>query len=282
MSGTVSYSILKYTHSKLIGEELNVGILFVFPEDGHVEFVYPSSIQRIKKTYPNVSIELLKSYLHSFKVKAPKMVSSLKNYVFGYDELINEQFLVTDGSSLQFTNFSHALSVNSIEYTKKMYFDLYLDSYEVAHSEVKHKSDKLIVNECKKIIIGKRPEIEKALHVAKQPLANDKVVFKYDLSWQNGTHNLIKGVTFDLSEEEGIVNKALLIQNQLNYLSNIINERKSRIDLLLIKPQVPSFLDSYNYAKQILENTDANKSVIEESQIERYTDDVVKEIEFEG
>lgn len=281
MNKTVSYSILKYTHSKFIGEELNVGILFVFPEEKHVEFVYPSSISRIKKTYPNANLELIKSYLHSFKSRAPKLVKGLKSYAFDLNELITEQFLVTDGSSLQFTKFNHALSVKGIEQTKKTYFDLYLNSYEVIHHNVlRHKTDKLIVNECKRIILGKRPEIEKALHVAKEPLANDKVIFKYDLSWQNGTANLIKGVTFDLSEEEVIVNKALLIQNQLNYLADTIQKQQARIDLLLIKPQLPNFLDSYNYAKEILENTEANKFVIEENQIETYTDKVVKEIEI--
>lgn len=280
MSKTVSYSILKYTHSKFIGEELNVGILFVFPEEKHVEFVYPSSISRIKKTYPNASLDLIKSYLQSFKIKAPKLIKGLKSYSFDLNELITEQFLVTDGSSLQFTKFNHALSLKGIEHTKKTYFDLYLNSYEVFHSELKHKTDKIIVNECKKIILGKRPEIEKALHIARKPLENDKVVFKYDLSWQNGTCNLIKGVTFDLSDEEGIVNKALLIQNQLNHLAGIIKKQNARIDLLLIKPQVNSFIDSYKYAKEILEKTDANKSVIEESQIEKYADKVVQGIEL--
>jgi hypothetical protein len=255
MNKTVSYSILKYTHSKFIGEELNIGILFVFPEEKHIEFVYPSSIYRIKKTYPNASLDLIKSYLHSFKVKAPKLIKGLKSYSFDLNELITEQFLVTDGSSLQFTKFNHALSLKDIEHTKKTYFDIYLNSYEVFHAELKHKTDKLIVNECKRIILGKRPEIEKALQIARPPLANNKVIFKYDLSWQNGTCNLIKGVTFDLSEEESIINKALLIQNQLNHLSKIIEKQKARIDLLLIKPQVNSFIDSYNYAKQILENT---------------------------
>ena len=76
------------------------------------------------------------------------------------------------------------------------------------------------------------------------------------------------------------MNKALLIQNQLNYLCKIIDSQKVRIDLLLIKPQLDRFIESYNYAKQILEKTLANKFVIEENQIENYTDMVVEEIEF--
>jgi hypothetical protein len=281
MNKTVSYSILKYTHSKFIGEELNVGILFVFPEEQHVEFVYPSSISRIKKAYPGASIDLIKSYLQSFKSKAPKLVKGLKSYSFDFNELVSEQFLVTDGSSLQFTKFSHALTIKDIEQTKKTYFDLYLNSYEILHNnEIKHKTDKIIVQECRKIILSKRPELENALLVAKEPLVNDKVIFKYDLRWQNGTSNLIKGVTFDYSEEELIVNKALLIQNQLNYLSKIIDKQKARIDLLIVKPQASNFIDSYIYAKQILENTEANKSVIEENEIEEYSDKVVDEIEL--
>ncbi len=281
MNPTVAYSLLKYTHSKLIGEELNVGILFVFPEIKRVEFLFPQSISRIKKTYPNASVELIKSYLASFRKKAPKLNKHIEKYIFGFDELISEQFLVPDGSSLQFSKFSHALQIGDIENTKKIYYDLYLGHYDSPHHNEPHrKNDKVIVNQCKKLIIHKRPEVEKALHIDKQPIKIGKISFKFDLRWQNGTSNLIKGVSFDFKDEDDITDRALLIQNQLNYLEKEIIKSNARVDLLLSKPQNLKFIDAYEYAKSILKDSIANKEIIEEEGIESYADKVVKEIEL--
>lgn len=280
MTNSISYSLLKYTHSKLLGEELNVGILFVFPEQKQVEFIFPHSIARIKKAYPAVSIDLIKSYLSSFKKKAEKLGRNLDQYIFNYNELITEQFLVTDGSSLQFTSFNHALTIGDIEKTKAYYFNLYLSYYESPISQFDvRKTDKFIVTECKKLILKKRPDIEKLLHVDKFVISSDKVSFKPDLRWKNGTLNLIKGLSFDFKEEEDITDKALLVQNQLNYLSEEIKKNKARVDLLLSKPSNPKFYDAYNFALGILKKAKAPSAVIEEDEVDGYANEVVANIE---
>jgi hypothetical protein len=280
LTNTISYSLLKYTHSKLLGEELNVGILFVFPEQNQVEFIYPHSISRIKKAYPNVSVDLIKSYLSSFKKKAEQLGKHLDQYVFNYNELITDQFLITDGSSLQFTPFNYALTIGDIEKTKNYYYNLYLSYYESPVSQlIARKTDKFIVSEVKKLILNKRPNIEKLLLTDKYIISNKKVSFRPDLRWQNGTLNLIKGVSFDFKEEEDITDKALLVQNQLNYLGEEIQKNNARVDLLLSKPSNPQFQDAYHYALSILNNANAPKEVIEESGIEEYANDVASDIE---
>lgn len=279
MNNTVSYSLLKYTHSRLLGEELNVGILFVFYEERRVEFVFPHSLSRLKKTYPNASADLIKSYLVSFKKRAESLGRNINEYSGDFDELISKELLITDGSSLQFTRFNHALITEDIESTKEYYEELYLGSYNVAKPSV-HKSDKSIVTECKKIILSKRPEIAKELIADQYFISHNKVIFKPDLRWQNHTLNLIKGVSFDLADEQGITNKALLIQNQLSHVGTEIRSNNIRIDLLVSRPQKAEFLDAYNYALEILNETNTNKEIVEEENIEQYADKVTTEIEF--
>ncbi|MBI3133675.1 MAG: DUF3037 domain-containing protein [Bacteroidetes bacterium] len=282
MSKSVSYSILKYTHSKLLGEELNVGILFVFPESRKVAFVYPRSLIRIRRTYPSVSVDLLKSYLTAFRRKAETLGAHIDQYVFNYDELISEQFLVTDGSSLQFTPFNHALLIGDIENTTTHYYKLYLSNYDapIALGIDLRKTDKSIVQDCKRIILNKRPEIEGHLYTDKFVLHHDKVVFRPDLRWQNGTLNLIKGVSFDFKDENDITDKALLIQNQLNYLESEVNELKARVDLIVSKPSDSRFLDAYSFAIDLLNESRSHKEIIEEKDLDAYTDSVVTEIEI--
>jgi len=275
----VSYSILKYTHSKVLGEELNVAILFVFPELKKAEIVFPLSIQRIKKTYPDASLEDIRSYLVSFKKQVKLKSKYIDKYLYNLEDFVSDYLITIDASSLQFSKFNHSLYIgNDIEKVKLDFYNFYLSDYESKHSEIIRKTDKSIIDSCKKLILSKRPEITDKLHDDLYIVKTEKISFIPDLYWQNGTLNLIKGVSLDYKEEDAIVDRALLVQNQLNHLEKEITSKKLRVDLLVSKPQNPDYIDAYKYAVELLESTTANNEVVEEYEIEKYTDTVASTI----
>lgn len=70
---TFKYSLLRYRHSYFLAEEVNIGILFFFREEGKLEFLYPNRLQRISRLYPDFNINFLKKYLNAFDKQAQKL-----------------------------------------------------------------------------------------------------------------------------------------------------------------------------------------------------------------
>ena len=75
MKQAFQYSVLKYRPSILLDERINIGLLFHFIEKnefGNVSkfsFVFPSSLSRISKTFPNIgqgNLPDIRRYLTDF------------------------------------------------------------------------------------------------------------------------------------------------------------------------------------------------------------------------
>ena len=58
-----TYSILKYQHSALLGESLNIGVLIYFPFEDKFVFKYSRNLSRVKAVYEVVSEKTIKHYL---------------------------------------------------------------------------------------------------------------------------------------------------------------------------------------------------------------------------
>jgi hypothetical protein len=281
LTNTITYSILKYSHSKLLGEEINLGILFVFPELELVEFYYPRSLSRLTKTYPDISEKLVRSYLESFKYSSKKLGKLLSRYHFDLNELLDDFFLIQDSSSLQFTKFNHALCLDDVNSVKQQYINLFLSAYNqnTEHS-TKKITDKEISNACKNRILQLQPAISDHLKSANLIFSHNHINFKTDFCWQNGTTNYVKGLSFDLEKEDKIIEKSLLIEIQLKYLKKNISDSKARIDLLVHPPQSNKFQDTFLEALDILNNAEANKSIFIGDGLDNYASKVVDEIEL--
>lgn len=279
MKQQFAYSVLRYAHSKFLGEQLNVGVLFVFPENGIVAFHAPKKIGRLINAYPGTSEKLIKNYLTGFEKKVKTLSKSLDHYAFDFNELVREHLITEDASSLQFDTFKHAISYGTVEETKNLYLDLLLSPYESEiHPATPKLSDKDIVSSCRKLIISKRPEIQDYLKAdERRILRNKRVTFKSDFYWQNGTTNFVKGVSFDLAKEENIIDKSVLIYGQLRQLELKQNKSNSRIDLLFHQPSNPDFLAAYEEAKTIIDQVQLNSTIIEN--LDAYSKKVVSEIE---
>ena len=281
MKNTLAYSILKYSHSKILGEELNVGILFVLPEKGIIEFHSPKNLKRLYKTYPDLDHKLIVSYLDSFSSRAEKIADILPSYTVDLNNLLYDQFIIQDSSSLQFSKFNFALFDGDFVLIKEKYIQIFLGSYQSEKNLIIQKlNDHSISNVCKEIILSKRPDISKYIKTDKVLLENKSVKLKTDFYWQNGTTNFVKGITFDLSKEDEIIKKSLLIGNQLNYLSDKISSSNARIDLLLAKPRNEKLIATYLEAIDILNNSTANISIIKDD-YSNYADKVIEEIEIQ-
>jgi len=118
-----SYSVLRFRPSYLLEEQINVGLLFVFPETQQVIFLYPNDLQRVQLFYKKADLLMLEKYLESFKEKAISLSGA------SFDEKdIHRNFIPLDANSLYFSphKSGHYSDINTIlDYYKKQYFSEY-------------------------------------------------------------------------------------------------------------------------------------------------------------
>lgn len=279
MTKTFTYSVLKYVHSPFLGEELNLGILLLFPNQNLLVFKHPPNINRLKKVYKTFPTPAIKHYLNAFEEKA-----ALLSQIPIFDPLqiiISTHFLVKDASTLRFDEVRSVVQYSeNTEKISKEYFNLYFPE-EAANLEIDHfrpVTDHQITNSYKNLLIQRDIAIKKFLKPSIE-IRNERAQFRSDLVWKNGTINAVKGLSFDLKEEGSISDKALLINAKLNYLSNEAYSKNISFHLLVTAPKLPQFIKAYENALKVLADIKAEKRIITEQQLEEYTIHTLEQVE---
>lgn len=271
MKNIFQYTILQYIHTPYLGENLNIGILFYFPEIDKFVFKHPENIQRIKNSYNNFEDKLIKKYLKEFT----KIAKDLKSVLFKNDliEVANLYFLPKDDSVLQFNKSETATyEGNNIDYIVKNYYEIYFEPYifeQIKLTEIV-KNEKYLISTFDKILEKNFPEKRK-LFIPSFKFENEKTKLKADYFWQNSTGNIIKAISLDLKDATTINDKAIMYSGKLNYLSEEAIKKNFRIDLIISKPLNPDLFDEFSNSLEILNDSDINKRIILEEELNNYT-----------
>lgn len=282
MSFTFQYSVLKYVHSQNLGEEVNIGIIFYFPSLNHVEFLYPQSLSRINSIYNKFPKSQIIKYLKSFQYQAEYLNKNNiydKNDLFDFNKFIERFFLRTDATALIFSEAKMAVSFkDDIKNIIEEYFKLYFPNN--TNKSIKHvKHDEYFILKKYKNCLSSSNLIDLKLLNEKYKISKNNIVFKSDFAWQNHSLNLVKAIGFDLNKTSDIIDKALLYNAKINYLTDVAVKENCRFDLIVSKPSNENFYSCYSDALGILRNSDAPFEIIEENEIEKYSLKTINEIE---
>lgn len=273
MNKTFHYSILRYRHSYLLQEEVNVGLLLFFDEDKRVEFLYPKSLQRISSLYHNFSVSLIKKYFKVFEraaVEVQKEFHSESEKLFSSDlrSYINSRFLPDDASALYFTDLKTG-NYSSVQKTLQYYKEQFLSDYETQKKK-EHKDERYILKRVSNIIHD-LPDSRQDIVKRDIKLETDLLSEKFDYAWKNGTTNLITPVGFDLQYQDSIKDKACTWQGKLSTLSEVADKEGFKFDIIVTRPSQKSLFKPYDQALQLIEKAGANQEIIEEDQLSSYS-----------
>lgn len=262
MSKQISYSILTYKHSLFLGEVLNVGVLFVFPDENLVEFHYPKKLNRLKGVYTDFNETLIKDYLKAFELTSRKLSKEFEPSIFGYNNLISENFLIEDASALQFENFRTGIYYSPLEQVREQYIKLLLGHYESETISTVHKTtEESIVKTVKNEVLALNPKSKDLLKFdANRILKSKHVAFNSDFYWKNKVIHYAKAVSFDVAKESTIIDKALLLNGKLRQLEKT-KYKNSHIDFLIHEPKKIAFQDVIEEAKAILQDNEIHQEL---------------------
>ena len=277
-----TYSLLRYVHSASSGEALNVGILFIFPEQKQVIFHAPNKLSRLSHTYQNFSEWLVKAHLKGIKQKAQKVSNDWNLFS---DEILKDQrafiareFLLEDATALQFSDLRVGiLDTDDYEGLAKSYYELYFGDYEEQEQKEHQRNEKYISQKLYKNIIAKSKDVEQYLQkdiIVESP----ELTLKFEYGWQNLKKHLIKPLAFDLETEEGIQEKSARNFGYLTLLNQTAKEKNYIFDILVSRPSSKKLFTSYDRALRVLESVPTSKKIIEEPQFDDYSGEIVGHI----
>jgi hypothetical protein len=284
MNTTFSYSVLKYRHSILLNEILNVGLLFYFPEDKRILFSFPTKLNRISHLYQNINIATIKTVQAIFTSHCSRLnrewdftANSLFKDVIEverpFKKLINEIFLVEDASSLYFEDIKTGINVGlkeTISYYEKEYFSCYEDILINPNK----KDEKYIEHKLKSTLRQTLKDNQFSVYDIsidkniKTGLVSER--FKY--GWKNGGDKLISLIGFDLVEAESIQKKAYEWYGKLSFLKDYAKENNTEFHLLTSKPTSKKLFKSYDSALNVINAAEAPSKIYEDSEIEKYSE----------
>ncbi|WP_299462635.1 DUF3037 domain-containing protein [uncultured Microscilla sp.] len=115
MNTVFKYAVLRYVHSQVLKESVNIGILVFFPEQGQV--VFTSSEQRLNALihlYPNFSTSHIQAYLDGLTKRAHVITAEFNSATKraieeNLERFIQIEFLPEDATVLQFSKIYTSL-----------------------------------------------------------------------------------------------------------------------------------------------------------------------------
>lgn len=279
MSNYFTYSVLQYKHSLALGEVLNVGVLFYFPEENYFEFVNGDG-SRVKSVYPEFDNSLFNGYLKTIQTKVKKSIDTFRQFpsISEFEDFVRKYILAEDAAGLI---FGKPVQVKNVFIDKKQaveaYSQLLLPGIDIVKPVITRYNESYILKEFTGYLFGRDKKIEEKL-TRNEVVEAGNFKIKFDIAWENNTKNYIKPISFDLIDESNIANKSFQFSGLISALDKTKLSKSSRFDFLISAPREPRLQQSYQNALDILYNSRGNKKLVTEDQWKSYTDQIIAEI----
>jgi hypothetical protein len=244
-----AYTALRYRPSYLLGEEVNIALLFHFFEEDKVSFIYPKHLSRIAAFYPPADLAMLRKCLRGIERKlegASGLLSSQESL---------GRLLLPDASNLYFEPLRQG-RYQSADDLIAHYRELYFGHYRKEDASVR-KDEQYIQSVFERSLPATDAcERDYVLETSRQ-----KTVFEF--AWRQDGLFLAKCIGFDLQREASIQQKALRWLGEFSLLQRYGPE--ATMLALLSKPRHAHLHASYRQALQVLR--DAPVRLVEEPEI---------------
>lgn len=272
---TIYFSLLKYVHSPFLGEEVNVGVLLCFPEQGRLEFRFPASFKRLRYLYQSFSERQLLTYLNSFGKRVARANTELSPALSAeqFTAFITRELVPADATVLRFGPLTKAVAYanDDPQQIADQYYELYFAETQPAPRAGQQKRDSFLISNFRRHLEAHDAGVFQLLRRNVEVQAAATTV-RFDYVWQNGTQNFIKPVSLDLADAEEINRKAVYTHGWLHLLAPVATAKNYRFDLLLALPSDRKLFPAFDKAVEILNATAAPKQLITEGRrLEEYS-----------
>jgi len=274
------YSLLKYVHTPILNESINIGVLLYCVENKVLYFNYSKNLSRIKNIYNNVAEKTIKEILKFIENRVQYLNNNL-DFIYveeldRFDYFIDKYILTFDSTVVQFSKSEDERVFNIdfntlIKLFESNYFidDIKSQTYHNREPELLRK----FMERFKNLDLNNNKFFYTNYHIEN----STGVTFKFDYAWQNGSLNLVKPLSFDLKDEKNITEKAYKNFGQFSDLSSNLKHKNVRFDLLIARPTSKKMYKTFDHALTLLDKIDL-VNIIDENRISEYSQYAIENI----
>ncbi len=126
---TYYYSIIRYCPSYALGEQVNIGVFYLFPDEQKADIIFPSTLARLNDLFPTVKIHDIKNYLHELQAITKSIeLSPSTLFELSAQNIIEEYFGMPNATSI-FLDVPTLGLYHNIERVKKEDYEFYFKPY---------------------------------------------------------------------------------------------------------------------------------------------------------
>lgn len=279
MTNYFTYSLLQYRYSAALQESLNIGLVFHFPSEGKFHFV-AGDINRIKTVYPNFDRSLISQYIKQIEkgVEKPNNLFENLSEPSIFREYLQLNLLRRDDTALQFTEPTKVINTYSTSLEAvSAYSKLLLLNVTSKEQPPVRKNEQYVIRSFTQLVSKINKEAEQKLKQPHTLKAESGFPLNFDYSWQNGTLNLIKPLSFDVVDQNTIIDKTEKFIGIFNIFGKKAKQNNQRLDILITPPQNQQLFDVYqNALEELRRDYDDSKRLITENNFEEYAQETIE------
>jgi hypothetical protein len=268
-----TYVLLRYRHDPLAGEFANVGVLVHGPAFGFLDAKVRTTLgQRLTKMFPRLDGDAFKSSLQSIARSVKKlsareagdMLTSLEDAsAFG------RRALPTDDTSFVWGPLGSGITDDPEQTLEKLYAR-FVTQYD---GKVKvSRDDAAVWRPIKDLLLARNI----ADRLQPKTIHSDVDRIDFEHAWKNGAWHCYQPLSFDLSSNENIRDKAARWAGHMLALKDADEPFKPHF--VVGAPSNPQLLSAYHRAITLLQRSPGSPEVIEEGAAERLVDQLEDEL----
>jgi len=267
-----SYVVLRYRHDPLAGEFANVGILLHSPEKQFLGARLRKTAGRLAKMFPGMMVEEFKQSLRSMRMSAEKIAKSEGSDLLATIKDAKEfsrQILPDDDSSYFWSSMGSGVSADP-QATLDDLYRRFVAQYDIAQRTGRDDDD--VWRPVKEQLAAR----DLANRLGSTIITSNIESVEFDHAWKNGAWHCYQPISFDLSSDHGIWEKAHRWAGTLVALSDVSQTFKPFF--VVGAPRTKSLSGAYSAALKLLEKSPGDPVIFEEQDVERLVDQIEDEI----
>lgn len=267
-----TYVVLRYRHDPLTEEFMNVGVLLHSPRAAFLDAKMRHTAGRLPRMFPDLDVESLKLTLRRLEVAAKRLgqregadlITNVEDAL-----AIARRVLPVDDSSFVWSPMGSGISAEPAQTLEQLY-SRFITLYD--ERGVARRDDAAVWRPIRDLLAERN--LAHLLEPKTIRSTLDQVEFEH--AWKNGAWHCIQPLSFDLSSEDTIREKAARWAGHMLALREPSEPFKPHF--VVGAPANPVLADAYRSAVELLRISPGSPVVVEESEIEHFVDELEEEM----
>ena len=269
---TYTYSILRYRHDPVAGEQLNVGVVLHSPERRFLAARFRRNYGRLSKAFPDVDGSTLRHDLTRIERAFERLTKKETTDLFFTGNNAGTfamQIVAPDDGALIWSGLGSGTTDNPEATLEKLFYRLVTQYEDVS---APRRTDADIWRPVRDRLL----ELKVASILEKKTIVSSKDEVEFEHAWKNGKWHCFQPLSFDLATVDGIQEKAARWVGHMVGLSS--SSEQFHPYFIVGKPSEPNLQLAYQRAVEFITDAPLHPTVVPEDEVEAFTNDLADRV----